>query len=101
MSSGNRKSPFSDVTDGDEKDWDKAINAWEVPDGSPAASGKDPPAAAAKVSKPPPTAPPRPTSGSRPTTSGASSRPGSSSESDLDAATAVAAITPGLLAAVA
>ena len=31
MTDDNRKSPFSGA--GDEEDWDKALNAWEVPDG--------------------------------------------------------------------
>jgi len=31
MSNDNRKSPFSDLTEGDEEDWDKALNAWELP----------------------------------------------------------------------
>jgi len=32
MTDDNRKSPFAGGG-GDEEDWDKALNAWEVPDG--------------------------------------------------------------------
>src|SRR5262245_26558429 len=58
MSNDRRKSPFSDLTEGDEQDWDKALNAWELPEGA-APPPKDQPAAAPKPKAPPPP-PPRP-----------------------------------------
>src|SRR5438309_1299202 len=60
MSNDNRKSPFSDTTEGDEEDWDKALNAWELPAGA-APKGKDAAAPAAKpATQGPPLPPPRP-----------------------------------------
>src|SRR5437879_4974158 len=59
MSNDNRKSPFSDLTEGDEQDWDKALNAWELPDGA-APKGKEEAAPAAPKIAKPPVPPPRP-----------------------------------------
>src|SRR5579859_3559278 len=65
MSNDNRKSPFSDVDEGDEEAWDKALNAWEMPDPSapakpvaPKPKEEPPPQKVAKPPAPPP--PPRP-----------------------------------------
>ena len=99
MSDGNRKSPFSDVTDGDEKDWDKALNAWEVPAGSPGPKAKDaPPPAATKTTKLPPAAPPRPAGPPRPAPAEKTPRGSEPIDDDDDAATLVAQISPELLA---
>src|SRR5437870_4123354 len=60
MSNDNRKSPFSEIDEGDEQDWDKALNAWEMSDGEEPKKEDEP--AAAKPAKPaaPPPPPPRP-----------------------------------------
>ena len=76
MSNDNRKNPFSDLSEGDEEDWDKALNAWELPGGaSPKGSkGKEdappepkgaegplaPPSPPPSRPLPPPMAPPAP-----------------------------------------
>src|SRR5258706_334390 len=57
MSNDNRKSPFSGLTEGDEEDWDKALNAWELPSD---AQKKEQAASAPKPAKPPAPPPPRP-----------------------------------------
>ncbi len=60
MSNDNRKSPFSEANEGDEEAWDKALNAWEMPDGS-APKPKEEPPPPPKAAKPPaPPPPPRP-----------------------------------------
>src|SRR6185436_5624757 len=56
MSNDNRKSPFSDTTEGDEEDWEKALNAWEIPD---AAAPEAKPAPGAAQPKAAPPAPPK------------------------------------------
>src|SRR5262245_50297733 len=59
MSNDNRKSPFSDLTEGDEEDWDKALNAWELPSDA-APEKKDQAAVPPKPANPAVPAPPRP-----------------------------------------
>jgi len=99
MSDSNRKSPFSDVTDGDEKDWDKALNAWEVPAGSPEPKAKDnPPPPRRRPRSRPPTAPPRPGGPPRPAPAEKTPRGSEPIDDDENLATLVAQISPELLA---
>jgi cellulose synthase operon protein C len=52
MTDDNRKTPFSGA--GDDEDWDKALNAWEVPDGvRPENKPANPSAKSGKLSAPP------------------------------------------------
>jgi hypothetical protein len=104
MTDDNRKAPFSGA--GDEEEWDKALNAWEVPDGArPDAKGEGTGAKAAKL---PPVAPPKKAPLYRPQPPAAPTPPPSPREDkpavnferdddDQDEATLVAQIPPELL----
>ncbi|MET0591268.1 MAG: hypothetical protein ABW133_01115, partial [Polyangiaceae bacterium] len=109
MTDGNRKTPFSGA--GDEEDWDKALNAWEVPDGArPDAKGEGAPPKATAPKVPPPAPPKKAAPLYRPPTPGAAAPPVPPREEkpvppafepydddDQDEATLVAQIPPELL----
>jgi hypothetical protein len=113
MTDDNRKAPISGGSD--EEDWDKALNAWEVPDGvhpeakpegaaskpgklpTPGNAGKVPPPAAPKKAplyRPPSPAAPVPPSPARDEKAAATFEP---YDDDQDEATLVAQIPPELL----
>jgi hypothetical protein len=104
MSNDNRKSPFADTTEGDEEDWEKALNAWEIPDA--AAPEPKPAAAPAKPTAPaPPKAPLyHPPSPTAPTPipprldDAAAAAFESYDDDDADEATIVSRVPPELLA---
>jgi predicted Zn-dependent protease len=95
VSNDKRKSPFAGTTEGDEEDWEKALNAWEVPDEAAPKNEAKPTAQKAPLYHPPSPAAPTPVP---PRLDDALAAFDSYDDDDADEATIVSRVSAELLA---